>query len=348
MNRLEPDLAGKVLAANLRNLVKKIGEGGTLTTAERQMMEQAEAERMLVEELQRARRAALIRKYTQGHRLNAEEHAEIAGVIPATAAVVKRVTSATYKCTLKVYAEKLQAAGMPECKDPVRRLKYWIKMGREDEKGQLRDEPDLPPFDDLKEMAAWWRRVMTYKAPKFITDLEHDGLVEAASKPEEPKNELSTSTRPEESTVPSYGEIKLDEEVGNDVGVRVAYGLAIDSLKRFEEARKSGNFKLARLIREELRSDLTALRHEQTAALKVLEGKGDYLRAKELMPEVNRLLAMLDTSFFNAMEEAIRRANPKLSQEERRDIALEMRDRCFEHLHQTRFAEAWTPLEVPA
>ncbi len=344
MSGIDPDLAGKVLTANLRNIVKKIGEGGTLTTAEKEMMEKAKSEQLLADELIRARRAALIRKYTQGHRLNSDEQAEIAAMVPATAAAVKRVTTATYKKTLREYADELLKAGMPECKDKVRKLKYWVKMGRVDESGQLRDEPDMPPFDDLKEMASWWRRVMTYKPPDFILGLERDAAEKATPKQQASDPVAANSKTPvPEDIIPSYREIQLDEDVANDLGVRVAYGLAVDSLRRFEEARVGQNHRLARAIREELREDLSSLRQEQVAALKVLEGKGDYLRAKEIMQEVNRLLAMLDTSFFNSLEEAVRRANPKLSQEERRDLSLELRDRCFEHLHQTRFAEAWTP-----
>ena len=39
MPEIHPDLAGKVLAADLRNVVKKVSDGGILTPQEREMIE---------------------------------------------------------------------------------------------------------------------------------------------------------------------------------------------------------------------------------------------------------------------------------------------------------------------
>ena len=41
MSEIPPDLASKVMSADLRNLVKKVSEGSSLTHAEREMMERA-------------------------------------------------------------------------------------------------------------------------------------------------------------------------------------------------------------------------------------------------------------------------------------------------------------------
>lgn len=347
MSDLTPELAGKVLAANLRNIVKKIGDGGTLTTAENELMEKALLDGQLSPELHRARRAALIRRWTSGHRLNSDEQAEIASVIPATHVMVKRVTSEKYKLKLADYAALLVAAGMENKKDNVRKLKYWIKAGRTNKDGTPREEPDFPPFDELDQLAEWWKRNMTYKAPDFMIELAKAAAEAPAKQPPATNGKEPAKSNgmkpPSDDMFADYGEIKLDDDVANDLGVRVSYSLVVDDLKRFEAARKDQNGRLMREIRKELREDLAALRQDQVAALKVLEGKGDYLRTRVLLEDANRVFSVMRISFMNSMEAVIEWAAPTMPYEERHEQALTQSDKIFEHLQATRFAEAWQP-----
>lgn len=348
MSDLTPELAEKLLAANLRNIVKKIGDGGTLTTAETEMMELAKARNMLPEEVHHARQAALLRKQLKGHKLSIDEQAEL-GVIPSTQTVAKQATTQTYKLTLAEYVERLIAAGMEPSKDPARKLKYWIESGRYDKDGKQREQPDLPPFDEPDQLAAWWRRNMTYRPPEWMVKLEKEAAHEAPDTKAAAADAASASgsgaTPPPKSDpqLGEYGEIMLDDDVAGDFTVKILASAVRDSLARYEEARRAGNWKLVRAIREELIEDGEKLQRAQVNALKVLAGKGDYLRRVETQQEINRLLGMMDISFFNALEEGLRQANPRLAREKRRDIALNLRDRCFEHFHASAFAEAWVP-----
>jgi hypothetical protein len=353
MIEISKDLAAKALNANLRNLIKKLGEGGTLGQADSEALHRAllngEISDDLKASMQRAREAALIRKRVLGGRLTQEEQDEIAHLLPDGRSIVRKQTSATYKLTIREYAEQLQAQGMAKSEDAPRKLKGWISKGRHDKEGNPRAEPDYPPFDQFDQLAAWWRRNMTYKVPDYLVRLEREAAHEPQSSEATgtpPSSENKGAPAPEEFT--AYGALEFNEDVAGDFGVRISRSFAHDSLKRFEAARKAGNLKLARQCREELREDIEDLRKQESAALKVMEGKGEYLRTRVLMTDANRLFAMMSISFYNALEMVIKKAAPLLPATERRDLALDQRDIVFEHLQTTKFAEAWSPAEDPA
>jgi hypothetical protein len=261
-------------------------------------------------------------------------------VKPSAGVVAKRITKEVYQLRYADYAEKLVAAGMKDSKDAVRKLKGWVKIGRE-----AVGEPDLPPFDELGQLAAWWRRNMTYKVPEYLLHLEAgvlNGETAAPAGGTEDGKGGSVPGRKDEPVV-AYEEIELDAEVAQELGVKVAHALAQSSLRRFNEAQRRGEWGVARQIRGELLKDLDVLRKEQISALKVLEGRGEYLRVETLREELNRMLAILDISFFNCLEDVIQAAAPQIAAELRRERALEARDKVFEHLHQTKFATAYVP-----
>jgi hypothetical protein len=350
MIEIPTDLAAKALSANLRNLIKKLGDGGTLSQADSETLHRAllsgDISEDLKASLQRAREAALIRKRVLGGRLTQEEQDEIAHLLPDGRSIVRRQTSSTYKLTMREYAEQLQALGMPKSEDAARKLKGWIAKGRHDKEGNPRAEPDYPPFDQLDQMAAWWRRNMINKVPDYLVRLEREAAHEPQSSETTSKPEATAyHSPPAAEEFAAYGALEFNEDVAGDFGVRISRSFAYDSLKRFEAARKAGNLKLARQCREELREDIEDLRKQESAALKVMEGKGEYLRTRVLMTDANRLFAMLSISFYNALETVIKRAAPLLPATERRDLALDQRDIVFEHLQTTKFAEAWSPGE---
>lgn len=297
---------------------------------------------------------AILRRFALGGKLSTEEHAEIAEIVPTTAGVVRKVTAENYRLKLREYAEQFIKLGMPDKKDNERKLKSWIQHGRLDRNKEPRDPPDLPPFDQVDQLAAWWRRCMTYKPPDWILEIEKKATFEG-EQPER-KDTPAAGQKAEGTSAPpggsapaeqltGYGDLEISGEIANDFTVRILFGAAMDSKRRYEEARQSQNWRQARLIREELIDDVKALQRAQVDALKVLAAKGDYLRSKETMQALNGLLAMQDTSFYNALEEVIRVANPQMEPEQRRDLALEYRDKIFEHFHKSDFAQAWTPQE---
>lgn len=346
MSAIPTDLAAKVIGADLRNLIKKVSEGGVLSPPERELMQHALSGE-ITDELKQARRAALIRKWATGGKLNQEEQEEVGSVLPDGRGASRQVTSDRYKRKIRDYVGLLQAAGMPVTKDATRKLKAWIHAGRYDATGAPRDPPDLPPFDQFDQLAAWWRRCMKYGPPDYIEKMEREAAEEAPSNASPPPAETPPAAGDKKAApkddVIEYGEIEFNEEVSGDIGVKVARSFVLDGLRRFAQARKEQNFKLARLIRDDLRDDIEDLRKQEASALKLLEGKGEYLRARVLLTDANRLFAMMSISFYNALELIAKKANPLLPASERRDLALAQRDVVFEHLQQTSFAEAWQP-----
>lgn len=328
----------ETVADNLEDLIKRLRSGEPLGQGD-------------CEKVQRAREAALIRKRVLGGRLGQDEQDEIAHLMPEQRSTVRRVTSQNYKLTLREYAEQLQALGMPKSADAARKLKGWIAKGRYDKDGTARASPDFPPFDQPDQLAAWWRRCMIYKVPDYLAKLEKEAVhdsTEATPPSSSSPGELPPQNGPPVEEFSAYGALEFNDDVASDFGVKISRSFAQDSLKRFEAARKSGNLRLARQIREELREDIEDLRKQEAAALKVMEGKGEYLRTRVLMTDANRLFAMLSISFYNGLETVIKKAAPLLPQTERRDMALAQRDIVFEHLQTTRFAEAWSPPEAGA
>jgi hypothetical protein len=292
---------------------------------------------------------SILRRFASGQKLTPEEHAEIAEIVPATAGVVRKVTAQNYKLTLREYARQFIKLGMPDKKDNERKLKNWIHSGRFDKHKEPRDPLDLPPFDQVDQLAAWWRRCMTYKPPDWVIECEKKAAFEGepAKNKSEPAGKTESAAAPasQAEQITGYGDLEISGEIANDFTVRILFGAAMDSKRRYEEARQIENWRQARLIREELIDDVKALQRAQVDALKVLAAKGDYLRSKETMQSLNGLLAMQDTSFYNALEEVVRVANPQMEPEQRRDLALEYRDKVFEHFHKSDFAQAWTPQE---
>lgn len=278
----------------------------------------------------------IVRRWVAGERLAAAEIADVAAVLPQTGAFAKRMTVAAYGKKLAEYVAEFVAAGMPQTKDATRKLKGWIAHGRD------REEPDYPPFEHREQMASWWRRCMKYAPPDFMVAWEREDAGSA-------KKEPGKSDKPEIDDVElAYGDLALDEEIASDFSVRILASAAKDSLRRYKEAIRDKDYKRARAIREELLDDVKALQKGQVDALKLLAAKGDYLRKADTMAALNGLLAMQDTSFYNALEDVIREAAPHLAADERRDLALKYRDRVFEHFHKSEFAEAWAPEPMAA
>ncbi|MFK5920928.1 MAG: hypothetical protein QM496_02010 [Verrucomicrobiota bacterium] len=159
MSDVTPDLAEKVLTADLRNVITKVGKGATLSGNEREMMAQLVAGDTDTDELLKTRVASLLRKWAKGGRLTDAEFAELGAWVPDRKQAAKKSTATTYPHKLSHYAELLGYKS-------DRTIKRMIKRGRE------KNPPDPPPLDNPGEVAGWWRRVMTQKVPESLLKLE--------------------------------------------------------------------------------------------------------------------------------------------------------------------------------
>jgi hypothetical protein len=362
MADLTPDLAAKLLATDLRNIVKKVAEGGNLSPAEREAMERAILTGDISVELQQARQAALIRKWANGGKLNQDELLEMGSVIPDPRQVAKRVTSDKYAHSYTHYVTRLKAAGMADTKDAEGKIKKWVKKGRYNDDGSLRDPLDLPPFDQLDKLAEWWRRHMKWRVPDFILSFEQGGTpadstaaassTAGAAAPGSKPSQPGTGNK-EQGTDSQYIGMSLDagQEGGEstaDMGLVQARALVKATYEQMERALQYKKFTEYNSLRREWQQLVQTLRQWEKDIIKIQEGKGEVLRTRTLLEDANRMFAMLSISFTNCLEDLVRRLAPDKPAPERKEMVLAWRDNIFEHLQTTQFASAWVPPEAAA
>ncbi len=135
-----PDLAAKVLAAEQRNLVKGLGDGGKLSTAERQSFMAFAASGD--DDLAKLRKTSQLRMWLFGKTLSQEQLDEIADELPLPSA---KVTKERYKRAPTDYGHLA-----------ISRRTYfrWLGYGKQCPTGA-----DLPPFDEPALLESWYARM---------------------------------------------------------------------------------------------------------------------------------------------------------------------------------------------
>lgn len=171
MDALTPDLAEKVLTAEVRNMIKKVSDGGTLSASARAMFHKAA---LLPGLANQARVAALFKKWACGGRLAADELVELRAwsaappdALPDPAAepmpaapsqpfALAPEAGPRFAGSRVKYPEPLATyAARYDCAE--RSIKRMIELGRyEGEKPRV--PPDLPPLHSPADMPAWWDR----------------------------------------------------------------------------------------------------------------------------------------------------------------------------------------------
>ena len=339
MNTVPPDLAEKVLGAELRNVVKKVSEGSTLTAPEHERMQKATLEGVLPEDLLKAREAALLRRYALGLNLSKDQKVELSGVLPVGKPIAKRVTSETYKYKLAHYVGVLGLEG----KDPERKLKRWIAKGR------ASSPPDLPPLDAPDQMPEWWRRNMEWRVPNYLIKFEqcNRGIpIEAAiPAPDAPTTTTATTAaaeaeKPGEATgVPMF--LDMGAEVATDLGLQQIRALVVATFNQLQRCLASGHLSQANQYRREWQTLVGTLRQWEKDIVKIQEGKGKVMRTRVINTELVRIFNVMRQSFTNAMLSLVEQLSPELQPQERREIVIKQRDKCFTHLKGTRFAQTF-------
>lgn len=258
--------------------------------------------------------------------------------MPDARAGAQRLTQESYKHPLRHYADVLQKAGMPGGEHARRKLKHWIAKGRE------KTPPDLPPFDNLAELEAWWDRNMDIKVPKWLKGLgtgqsEAQSIAKTAEPPAggaEPGGE-----KPADQPMPKLEQIRIDLDESADQGVRIFQAVIADTLRRLNEAAKLGSHREYNRLLGDLSEQLDSLRKQQAAAQKTAEARGEAVRVRVLTGESVSMLTILAYSFTNALMMLAEKLAPAVPIAERRSIVMPLRDAVFNHVNKTRFREAW-------
>jgi len=336
MPELTPEIANKVLGADLRNIVAKVSDGSTLSGGEREIVERSLADGALPDELQRARRAALLRSWAKGGRLGEEQLAEIRAFLPNGRSVSRQLTAERYQHPLKHYTTIVRRS--------ERVLKGWIAHGRwqDLEKKIPRNPPDFPPFDEADQLEAWWGRCMKNTCPAILKELAAGGAPANTTAPSTP------SSSPEGDPVPGDVGLTIPEFHGSgggdsdsDLGIQYIRGMVQDGIKEMGAARKEGNAKRYWNARKQWEEDVETLRKWEKDLIKIQEGKGDVVRTRVMNQVLVSIFGVAAQSFTNALFALVRQLAPQLPAGDMRKIVLPHRDRVIAHIKKTRFAQAW-------
>lgn len=159
--QVSPDLAAKVLAADTRNVIKAVGEGGTLPVAHRKAMEG-----MLTPELASQRRAfSLLGKFCDGQDLTPSQWEEVRNTHPNFAN--QPLPPSVEACRAEVEPDR--SVKLPKTDEPRyeklygkkwRQIRRWIDRGEE--------SGDPCPLHDPAKMPGWWSRNMKWRVPAEI------------------------------------------------------------------------------------------------------------------------------------------------------------------------------------
>lgn len=323
MPDVSPELADKVLSADLRNLIQKVSGGANLSPAERELMHRYLADETPPEALLSTRKIALTRKWTLGGKLTKEERKE-AG-IPDLAPLLHRQTTERYQRPFQHYAKIYQR--------DVRNIKRLVAKGR------TAEPPDFPPLDAPADMAAWFRRVMGQEPRENLTRFEREN--EAGSDAAESAAEdAATSDEP-----PPLPAMKLDGSTVHaaDMGLRRVQMLVDATFSQMQIALKHQRMKEYKTLFIEYTKLEQMLRSWEKDIIKIQEGRGEVLRTREINTEIVSFLTVIGQGFFNGLLKVIRQLAPQMPTHQQRELALSITDGCFAHGKKTRWSDAWKP-----
>lgn len=161
---ISPDLAGKVLGAEFRNVVKDVGEGGKLPTSHRRKLEGI----VLTPDLAAQQRAAaLLAKYCDGGDLTPAQWEEVRAVHPGFAAAPSPPTVAAAAAIVAASGRgpvKLSKADQALYETIYK--KDWRTIYRWIERGEKAGDPC--PLDDPQRLLHWWPKHFKWKPPTEV------------------------------------------------------------------------------------------------------------------------------------------------------------------------------------
>ena len=329
---LTPDLAGKVLQAEQRNLVKKVGAGQTLSSPQRQMIMGLAAANASPEELRTTRANALLKKWLDGGRLGRDEREEVAQMFPDAVFIING-------------GDDDKPAPLTE-KEVLERYKLsrptffrWKAHG-----ASLPDGPDAPPWEDPVALVAWYERmrgrgIFKQKCPRALRDalLKPAASTSAPPAPAASSTPAKTSADPSEEKAPppprpSTGKrgflAELEALQENTAALREAY----------QQAEADGKLDEAKRLKSEYFETLETLRKYEKDKEQIATASGELLRKSD----VEKDLAERLPSIVSSLEILIDRVDAQLvttpDRATRRTIWRNGLAECIKSMRTSRFA----------
>lgn len=294
---ISPDLAEKVLDADLRNEIKKVSEGGTLSPSMRAMLQAS----LLPGNAAKSRRIAnLLTKYSSGGRLTAGELAEVREIHPEFGQDGAEQPSGP---ALNLTAEPSPSAGDGEVTRAQleqwgeiygvehRQLRRWIARGKEC------GEPC--PLDDLTAMPEWIEKHLQKIRGSLRDKVQSAAEAARARAPApspDPVSEAKTEKAEKSDGKPTPNSASLDlASVGGVEGesVELFRKLFAAVKMQLEEAYASGVEDRIRTLHSRLEKVGESLRKHEVAAEARAKRLGDYLEKVEVISEVGQALHTL-------------------------------------------------------
>ena len=302
---ITPELAAKVLDADLRNIVKKVSDGGILSPSERQMLQNA----AFPESQAKAKRAvALALKYSSGSRLTASELAEVREMHPGfapEAAPAPEPTPDDGRPPLDLTPEPAPSKGDGELSKQQldkwgamygvehRQLRRWIDRGRE--------KKDPCPLDDPSAMPRWVEKNLD-KVRSKVRDAVASAAAAARKPAPAPTPEPTAApgeSQPAEPPPPAAQSPRLEgldlSKVGGVEGESVEFfrDLFAATKIKLTKAYADGDDENIRTLHTRLEKVGESLRKHEAAAELRARRNGDILSKSEIIMQFTNSVRLL-------------------------------------------------------
>lgn len=303
--KLPPDLARKVLGADLRNIVKKAGEGATLSGPERKIVQEFLEEKSEPEELLAARRNALIARWASGGKLSATEFAEIEDHLPVEVRIENEEESAIFEPVSELKPEIRSHGRYPKKQafyadfygyKSTKTIKRWIAKGR------AADSQDFPPLDSPELMPTWYRRHHKQKVPENLIDRANQAEQENVSPPDSAEETPKDVYHPPSELPDGSGFAAELARLWEDA--RKAAGVLADA----EESKDPVRIERAQRQRDRA---LKVAREYQRDSVKIMQSMGDLVE-KAVMEQI---LHQKHATIRSELETLVNRVHGKVDAE---------------------------------
>ena len=329
--KLTPDIVSKVIRADLKNIIDKVGSGKPLSGVERSIFDSLN---IVGEDLEEKRKLALLSKWANGKRLNESELLEICEHIP---------DGGGYGLPANSSSEKMEPAVGYEtvCGDPVseelltgddlplvvsikgyqkkaswyadfygvseRTVKRWKEVGRKC--------GEMPQLDDVVKFVEWWSVHMKHKVPESILKLL----------PAEPEAELDpVAAEP-------VNPLDLDsfDEV-SDMGLSMMRKVVSVNGRELSEAYMKGSG--VSRAQKDFDSSVRSLRALEKTHADLAKSGGDLVSKKAVQSELAPIIGRMSSSFLEAMVRVVQTVSPGVERDDALAVCKPERDRCFNAL----------------
>lgn len=246
--------------------------------------------------------------------------------VPAREVIARKETLRRYRKTDAEYAQQWGITG----KHVTKKLKRMKALGR------MVEPHDMPPFDEPRLLAEWWRRMreaglVKRKVPDWMEELE-TGAEAEKHPPEVPPAEVN-GDRPPQFVLPV-----VDGDASP--GERQLLEFAAGWLKEMNSAQRAMDNRRFLKAWTEYKALLKELRSWQKDRQRERLTTGEVMEAAKEKEVLAAIFSTMAKTFTGALLNLTQSLKPEMDEIQRRRLVLPYRDRIFSGLKSTRFMKA--------